>query len=125
MKSPSTRAMNISLSFTILIKAKLYGSAKTDNTQPFWILSHGSVWTDFNNWRLSVVTFKVAKMLKRYWYGVISYVKKPITNATSEGINSKIRVYTKRAFGFRTFEMFRNIVFLGCGGLNIDPFKSS
>jgi transposase len=64
-------------------------------------------------------------MLKRYWYGVISYIKHPITNATSEGINSKIRVYTKRAFGFRTFEMFRNIVFLGCGGLNIDPFKSS
>lgn len=68
---------------------------------------------------------KVAKMLKRYWYGIISYIKHPITNATSEGINSKIRVFTKRAFGFKSFEMFKNIVFLGCGGLNIDPFKSS
>jgi transposase len=98
----------------------------------FWQFA-SPTWAEkfFNDWywsathsRLSPVV-KVAKMLKRYWYGVISYIKHPITNATSEGINSKIRVYTKRAFGFRTFEMFRNIVFLGCGGLNIDPFKSS
>jgi transposase len=91
------------------------------------------IWAErfFNDWywaathsRLEPV-IKVAKMLKRYWYGIISYIKHPVTNATSEGINSKIRVFTKRAYGFRTFEMFRNIVFLGCGGLGIDPFKSS
>lgn len=67
---------------------------------------------------------RVAKMLKKYWYGVISYISHPITNATSEGINSKIRVFTKRAYGFRTEKMFENIVYLACGGLDLHPLKS-
>lgn len=67
---------------------------------------------------------RVAKMLKKYWYGVISYVTHPVTNAKSEGINSKIRGYTKRAFGFRSMHMFQNIVYLTCGGLDLHPLKS-
>lgn len=65
-----------------------------------------------------------AKMLKKYWYGIINYIKHPLTNARSEGINSKIRVYTKRAYGYKTFDMLKNIIYLTCGGLDFHPLKS-
>jgi transposase len=135
LKNPSNLTYNQQLTFKELKKKNLkvlrayelkelfthfWEYASTTYAQRFfddwyWAATHS---------RLAPI-IKVAKMLKRYWYGIISYIKHPITNAKSEGINSKIRVFTKRAYGFKTFEMFRNIVFLGCGGLNIDPFKSS
>jgi transposase len=80
----------------------------------FWAATHS---------RLTPVK-KVATMLKRYWYGIINYIKHPLTNARSEGINSKIRVYTKRAYGYKTVDMLKNIIYLTCGGLNIHPLKS-
>jgi transposase len=67
---------------------------------------------------------RVAYMLKKYWYGIINYINYPVTNARSEGINSKIRVYTKRAYGYKTATMLKNIIFLACGGLHIHPLKS-
>lgn len=84
----------------------------------------------FHRWYMSTIRSRlepmkrVARMLKKYWYGIVSYVTHPITNATSEGINSKIRVFTKRAYGFKTDKMFENIVYLACGGLDIHPLKS-
>ncbi|EQD60603.1 hypothetical protein B1A_10071, partial [mine drainage metagenome] len=33
---------------------------------------------------------KVARMIKNYLYGVISYFRHRITNAIAEGLNSKI-----------------------------------
>jgi len=97
----------------------------------FWDYSYRKCAEDFfSDWYRSVIHsnispfIRVAKMLKRYFYGVISYVTKPITNARSEGINTRIRVFTRRAFGYSTFEMLSNMIFLGCGGLDIDPFKS-
>ena len=80
----------------------------------YWAASHS---------RLAPIK-KVAKMFKKYWYGIINYIKHPLTNARSEGINSKIRVYTKRAYGFKTFDMLKNIIFLTCGGLNFHPLNS-
>jgi transposase len=67
---------------------------------------------------------KTAQMLKSYWYGVINYITAPITNAKPEGINCKIRVFTKRAYGYSTFTMMANMIFLGCGGLNLQPLTS-
>lgn len=109
------RAYELKELFTHFWNYSLTGCAERFFKDWYWAATHS---------RLEPI-IRVAKMLKRYWYGVISYIKQPVTNATSEGINSKIRVFTKRAFGFKTYEMFRNIVFLGCGGFNIDPFKSS
>ncbi len=67
---------------------------------------------------------RVAYMLKKYWYGIINYINYPVTNARSEGINSKIPVYTKRAYCYKSVTMLKNIIFLACGGLHIHPLKS-
>ena len=47
---------------------------------------------------------KVAKMLKRHLPNVLSYVTHRITNAVSEGLNSKIQTIKKMAYGFRNLE---------------------
>ncbi|MCK4665800.1 transposase, partial [Candidatus Dependentiae bacterium] len=59
----------------------------------------------------------VAYMLKKYFYGVINYIKHSISNGRAEGINNKIRVYTKRAYGYKTDKMMMNMIYLTCGGI--------
>ncbi|MCK4668458.1 ISL3 family transposase [Candidatus Dependentiae bacterium] len=60
---------------------------------------------------------KVAYTLKKYFYGVINYIKHSISNGRAEGINNKIRVYTKRAYGYKTDKMMMNMIYLTCGGI--------
>ncbi|MCK5416449.1 transposase [Candidatus Parcubacteria bacterium] len=46
---------------------------------------------------------KSAKTLKRHFKEIIAYLKHHITNAVSEGINSKIQSIKANARGFRNF----------------------
>lgn len=64
---------------------------------------------------------KVAKMLKRHLYGLLSYFKHRITNAVSEGINSKIQSIKSAARGFRNFENYRTSILFFCGKLTLRP----
>ena len=42
---------------------------------------------------------EVAKMLKRHFANIITYLRHPITNAVSEGLNSKIQAIKANARG--------------------------
>ena len=64
---------------------------------------------------------KVAKMLKRHYDGLISYFNHPITNAVSEGLNSKIQAIKSSARGFRNFENYRIRILFSCGKLDLSP----
>ncbi|YCM43818.1 ISL3 family transposase [Verrucomicrobiaceae bacterium 227] len=64
---------------------------------------------------------KVAKMLKRHLDGLMSYFKHRISNAVSEGLNSKIQSIKASARGFRSFENFRNRILFSCGKLALSP----
>ena len=57
----------------------------------------------------------VAKMLQKYSYGILNYFKHKITNAASEGFNTKINVIKRRAYGFRDLEYFRLKIIQLCG----------
>ena len=50
---------------------------------------------------------RVAQRLLRRTKGVLAYFKHKITNAVSEGINNKIKVLKRRAYGFHDMEYFR------------------
>lgn len=63
----------------------------------------------------------IAKMLKKRIENVLTYFQHPITNAVSEGINSKIQTIKKMANGFRNMENFRTAIFFHCGGLELYP----
>ena len=68
---------------------------------------------------------KVAKMLKRHLPNVLSYFTHRITNAVSEGLNSKIQTIKKMAYGFRNLEHFKTAIYFHCGGLQLYPVVPS
>lgn len=64
---------------------------------------------------------KVAYLIKRHLHNVLTYFTHPITNAVSEGLNSKIQTIKKMAYGFRNPEHFKTAILFHCGGLDIYP----
>lgn len=64
---------------------------------------------------------KVAKMLERHLPEILSYFRHRITNATSEGYNSKIQSIKSAARGFRAFENYRTRILFYCGKLDLKP----
>jgi transposase len=64
---------------------------------------------------------KVARMIRDHWDGVINAVTSNITNAASEGMNSKIQWIKRKACGYRNRENFRNAIYFHCGGLDMYP----
>jgi transposase len=64
---------------------------------------------------------KVAGMLKRRLENIITYLRHPITNATSESLNAKIQWVKYTARGFRNKQNFINAIYFHCGGLDLAP----
>jgi transposase len=94
----------------------------------FWHYSYtGSAQKFFNKWyfrathsRLQPI-IAVAKMLKRHITGLLAYSKHNITNAVTEGLNSKIQSVKANARGFRNFANYRTAILFHCGKLNMMP----
>lgn len=64
---------------------------------------------------------KVARMLKRHLDNILTYLRHPITNAVTEGLNSKIQTIKANARGFRSFENYRMRILFFCGKLDLYP----
>jgi len=64
---------------------------------------------------------EVARMLRRRFQNVITYLRHRITNATSESINAKIQWVKYTARGFRSKKNFVTAVYFHCGGLDLAP----
>lgn len=64
---------------------------------------------------------KVARMLKKHLANILTYFECYITNAVSEGINSKIQAIKANARGFRNFENYRTSILFFCGKLELSP----
>ena len=55
--------------------------------------------------------------MKRHAESILMYFKHRISNAFAEGINNKIKVVKRMAFGFHDFEYFRLKVLAATGFL--------
>jgi transposase len=62
-----------------------------------------------------------AKTLKRHLANLLTYIKHRITNATAEGINSKIQMVKLMACGYRNREHYKAAIYFHCGGLDLYP----
>ncbi len=97
----------------------------------FWTYSYiGSADTFFKRWffwathsKLKPI-IKAAYTFKNHKQGLFAYFKHRITNAVSEGLNSKIQIIKAGARGFRNFENYRTAILFHCGGLNMVPHTS-
>ena len=84
--------------------------------EPFW--KRWYFWASHS--RLEPVK-KAAKTFKNHLYGILTYFEHPITNAMSEGINSRIATIWKAACGYRNKQRFRTAILFHLGGLDLAP----
>ncbi|MDP3989195.1 MAG: transposase [bacterium] len=99
-----------------------------ESFRKFW--EYGKEWSArrfFNRWyfwathsRLAPI-IEVAKTLKRHLDGLLAYIIHPITNAVTEGLNSKIQLIKANARGFRNFANYRIAILFHCGKLSLYP----
>jgi transposase len=94
----------------------------------FWEYTYvGAARTFFNCWYFRATHSRlkpmidVAKMMKRHLEGLLSYCLHKISNAVTEGLNSKIQSIKASARGFRNFEHYRIAILFSCGKLNMMP----
>jgi transposase len=86
-----------------------------------WAIRHFKKWFFWaTHSRLKPVIEK-AYMFRKYLGQILTYFRHRITNAVSEGINSKIETIRKKACGFRNREHFKTAIYFHCGGLNLYP----
>ena len=64
---------------------------------------------------------KVAKTLKLHLPNILTYFKHRISNATAEGLNSKIQMVKEMACGFRNRDHYKLEIYFHCGGLDLYP----
>jgi transposase len=64
---------------------------------------------------------KAAETVRRHIDNILTYYQHPVTNAMSEGLNSKIQQIKSMACGFRNTENFKTAIYFRCGGLDLYP----
>lgn len=64
---------------------------------------------------------KAAETVRRHIDNILTYFQHPVTNAMSEGLNSKIQKIKSMACGFRNLENFKTAIYFHCGGLDLYP----
>ena len=62
-----------------------------------------------------------ARMLKRRFENINTYLRHQITNAASESLNAKIQWVKYTARGFRNKQNFIHAIYFHCGGLDLAP----
>ena len=67
---------------------------------------------------------KLSRTLRKYVDGIVAYVRTGISNGPIEGLNGKMRVLTRRAYGFHSAESLIALMKLCCGGIDLLPVFS-
>jgi transposase len=62
-----------------------------------------------------------AKTLQAHLANILTYFQHRVTNATAEGLNSKIQMVKEMACGFRNREHYKTAIYFHCGGLDLYP----
>jgi transposase len=63
---------------------------------------------------------RLARTLREHRKGILAAIRLGLTNGRLEGLNSKIRLISHRAFGFHSPDPLIALVYLCCSGLNIE-----
>jgi len=64
---------------------------------------------------------KVVRMLKKHWDNIVTYFRYHLSNAASEGLNSRIQQLIQKACGYRNRDRFKRDVLFHLGGLALYP----
>jgi transposase len=63
---------------------------------------------------------RLARTLREHRDGILAAIRRGLSNGRLEGLNSKIRLISHRAFGFHSAEPLIALVHLCCGGIKLE-----
>jgi transposase len=63
---------------------------------------------------------RLARTLREHRHGILAAIRLGLTNGRLEGLNSKIRLISHRAFGFHSADPLIALVYLCCAGITIE-----
>jgi transposase len=86
-----------------------------------WARQHFHRWYFWATHSRLEPVIEVAHMFRKYLGNILTYYAHPITNAVSEGLNSKIQTIMKMAYGYRNRDHFKTAIYFHCGGLQLYP----
>ncbi len=64
---------------------------------------------------------KLARTIRNHKAGILAYIRERLTNGIVEGINNRLRMIARRAFGFHSPQPLIAMLFLCCGGIKVEP----
>ena len=64
---------------------------------------------------------KLGRTIRKHAVGILAYLDTKMTNGPVEGINNKLRVIARRAYGFHSHGALISMLFLCCGGIELAP----
>ena len=62
---------------------------------------------------------KLGRTIRKHAEGILAYLDTKMTNGPVEGINNKLRVIARRAYGFHSPGALISMLFLCCGGIEL------
>jgi transposase len=64
---------------------------------------------------------RLAQTIRKHRDGILAAVRLGITNARAEALNNKVRLITRRAYGFHSADAALALVLLTCGPITLQP----
>jgi transposase len=64
---------------------------------------------------------RTARTIRKHFTGILAYIKTRLTNGVVEGINTRLRMIARRAYGFHSPEALISMLYLCCGGITLSP----
>lgn len=64
---------------------------------------------------------KAASTICKHINDIVAYIRYRFTNAVAEGLNNKVRLLTRRAYGFHSADAVIAMVMLCCTGIQLSP----
>ena len=90
-------------------------------TRVGWATRHWKRWYFWATHSRLPPVIETARMIPRHLPNVMTFFAHRLTNAVTEGLNSKIQTIKKMACGFRNREHFKTAIYFHCGGLDLYP----
>jgi transposase len=97
-----------------------------DEFEHFWNYCYvGSAKQFLKRWMTAALKSRIPSLkefvgtLRNHFDDIITFIKRPLTNAVGEGLNRVIKIVKNRASGFRGLDSFADLIYLVVGDLNI------
>lgn len=78
-------------------------------------------WLDWASRSRLAPFVKAARTIRKHLPGILAYIRTRLTNGLVEGLNNRIRMIARRAYGFHSHQALSAMIFLNCGGIQLDP----